>query len=266
MESERGRRSGPTATRGDWWLRRHPVAAVLGAVVFAAAGVWGVKLIRLADSVEVYGAYWAEPRGEPGGLVYVALGDSAAQGIGASSPERGYVGLLAERMREKTGRGVHIVNLSKSGATIRDLVDTQLPRLGQLRPEVVTVAIGGNDVRAYDSARFAADVERLIAALPAGTLIADVPDFMAGSWEDHALEGGEMIATGAGANQLRVVPLHAIQRARGRSAMLTDFTADWFHPNDRGSRVWADAFWIVLKDLPALSVGPYPAAWDVGPR
>ena len=25
--------------------------------------------------------------------------------------------------------------------------------------------------------------------------------------------------------------------------MITDFAADWFHPNDRGHRVWADAFW-----------------------
>jgi lysophospholipase L1-like esterase len=25
--------------------------------------------------------------------------------------------------------------------------------------------------------------------------------------------------------------------------MLTQFAADWFHPNDRGHRVWADAFW-----------------------
>ena len=46
--------------------------------------------------------------------------------------------------------------------------------------------------------------------------------------------------------------------------MLTDFAADWFHPNDRGSRVWADAFWIVLKDLPALSAGPYPCGLGRG--
>lgn len=25
--------------------------------------------------------------------------------------------------------------------------------------------------------------------------------------------------------------------------MITDFAADWFHPNDRGHRLWADAFW-----------------------
>ena len=41
------------------------------------------------------------------------------------------------------------------------------------------VAIGGNDVRSYGSTRFVTDVERLTTALPAGTQIADVPDFMA---------------------------------------------------------------------------------------
>ena len=25
--------------------------------------------------------------------------------------------------------------------------------------------------------------------------------------------------------------------------LVTSFAADWFHPNDRGHRVWADAFW-----------------------
>jgi vancomycin resistance protein YoaR len=28
--------------------------------------------------------------------------------------------------------------------------------------------------------------------------------------------------------------------------MATDFAADWFHPNDRGHRVWADAFWAAM--------------------
>ena len=32
-------------------------------------------------------------------------------------------------------------------------------------------------------------------------------------------------------------------RAQGPGAGLTQFAADWFHPNDRGHRVWADAFW-----------------------
>lgn len=235
------------------WLRRHRVQAAIGAGMLVVAGVWGVKLVRLSHSVEVNRTYWAEPRGEPGGIVYVALGDSAAQGIGASHPERGYVGLLAERMRARTGRPVQVVNLSISGATIRDLVDSQLPQLRELRPDIVTVAIGGNDVRSYDPAPFSADVDKLTAALPVGTLIADVPDFMHGRWEERATEAGGIIAAGAGARQLRIVPLHDAQRERGAGAMLTDFAADWFHPNDRGHRVWADAFWNELMRSPALT-------------
>lgn len=91
--------------------------------------------------------------------------------------------MLAERMREQTGRPVQVVNLSRSGATIRDLLSMQLPRLRELRPDVVTVAIGGNDVRSYERARFSADADELTAALPPGTHIADVPDFMHGRWE-----------------------------------------------------------------------------------
>ena len=251
-------------TRGlSAWLRRHPLATVVGAVVLVAAGLWGVKLVRLAHSVEVYRTYWAEPRGKPGGLVYVALGDSAAQGIGASRPERGYVGLLAERMRERSGRSVQVVNLSISGATIRDLIDKQIPQLRKLRPDVVTVDIGGNDVRSYDPARFSADVDELTAALPAGTLIADVPDFMHGRWGERAVQAGGIITARAHAHHLRVVPLHDAQRTRGAGTMLTDFAADWFHPNDRGHLVWADAFWKELRCAPALAAQLDPASRDV---
>jgi len=28
--------------------------------------------------------------------------------------------------------------------------------------------------------------------------------------------------------------------------MATDYAADWFHPDDDGHRVWADAFWQAL--------------------
>ena len=53
---------------------------------------------------------------------------------------------------------------------------------------------------------------------------------------------------------LRPVALHDALRAQGRQAMLTQFAADWFHPNDRGHRVWADAFWRELgSDIPRLT-------------
>ena len=76
---------------------------------------------------------------------------------------------------------------------------------------------------------------------------------MHGRWERHAAEAGAILGAGALAHQLHVVPLHDAERDRGNRAMLTDFAADWFHPNDRGHRVWADAFWLSVEASPALA-------------
>jgi lysophospholipase L1-like esterase len=226
-------------------IGRHPVLAGLLAVLLAIAAVWAVALVRLQRSAAAAAEYWSEPRGEPGGLLYVALGDSAAQGIGASSPGNGYVALLADRLTAATGKRVQVVNLSSSGARIRDVLDTQLPALSALgrTPDVVTVAIGGNDVRAYDRATFAAEADRLTRALPAGAYVADAPYFMHGRWERDADQAAGLLRASAAKQGLRPVELPDALEAQGWRAMLTQFAADWFHPNDRGHRVWADASW-----------------------
>lgn len=238
-----------------WNAPAHPLV-MLYAAALGLAGLWVFRLVRVGRSVRRYAEYWATPKGDGGGLVYVALGDSAAQGVGASRPTLGYVGVLAERMRERTGRPVQVVNLSCSGATLADLVQHQLPRLRELHPDVVTVAIGGNDVLAYDPATFSSQVCALTAGLPAGTVVADVPYFMHGHWERQATEAGRVLTECAQASGLSLVHLHDAEQARGSIAMLTDFAADWFHPNNRGYRVWADVFWDQLTRTEALSVVP----------
>ena len=231
-------------------IRKHPLAFALLATVLLLAVVWLVKLGQVALGARSNADYWSQPRGETGGLLYVALGDSAAQAVGASDPQHGYVSLLADRLRDSTGRPVEIVNLSRSGARIEDVLDTQLPALAALgrTPDVVTVAIGGNDVRAYDRATFAAEADRLAAALPAGAYVADAPYFMHGRWERDADQAAGLLRQEAADEGLRPVPLHAALEAQGPQAMLTQFAADWFHPNDRGHRVWADAFWRVMSE------------------
>lgn len=226
-------------------IRRHPVTAAMLAAVLVLVAVWAVKLGQVALGGRSNADYWSQPQGETGGLLYVALGDSAAQAVGTSDPRHGYVSLLADRLRDSTGRPVEIVNLSRSGARIKDVLDVQLPALAALgrTPDVVTVAIGGNDVRAYDRARFAAEADRLVAALPRGTYVADAPYFMHGRWERDADQAAGLLRQEATDEGLRPVALHAALKAQGWQAMLTQFAADWFHPNDRGHRVWADAFW-----------------------
>lgn len=227
------------------WAQRHPAWTVMLALLLVAGAVWAVKLGQVALGARSNADYWSQPQGETGGLLYVALGDSAAQAVGASDPQHGYVSLLADRLRDSTGRPVEIVNLSKSGARIKDVLDTQLPALAALgrTPDVVTVAIGGNDVRAYDRKTFAREADRLADALPEGTYVADAPYFMHGRWERDADQAAGLLRQEAAEEGLRPVALHAALQAQGAKAMLTQFAADWFHPNDRGHRVWADAFW-----------------------
>ena len=60
-----------------------------------------VALAWLFFTVGNYKNFWANKSQESGEITYLALGDSAAQGIGATSPMRGYVGIIAKRLDDK---------------------------------------------------------------------------------------------------------------------------------------------------------------------
>jgi len=241
--------------------------ALDGLRLLAVAGLtlWAAKLVRVRRGVDRTRRYWSTPQGEPGGLLYVALGDSTAQGVGASRPERGYVGLLAQQLRNRTGEAVQVVNLSSSGARVDDVLTCQLPRLAALRPDLVTVGIGGNDLLTYDPAAYVQQMAALTAALPAGTVVADAPYLMHGHWERDARRAADLLTRSAEGHGLIVVPLHDALRKEGWSAMATQFAADFFHPNDRGHRVWAKAFWGGIRKAP-VGARLRPASEEAPPR
>lgn len=229
---------------------------LLGVVVL----LWLSRLWRLRRSVDRYAAFWRASREAPEGdaargLLYVALGDSAAQGIGASRPGHGYVGLLAADLARAAGRPVRVVNLSVSGAKIEDVVREQLPALARLpTPDLVTVGVGGNDMRRYDANSYAHALGALVKGLPVGpTVVADVPYFMRGHFERDAAAAAAVLRDLAGHRGLVVAALHEQMRAQGWRAMGTSYAADWFHLNDRGHRTWQVAFCQAIAGDLALS-------------
>jgi len=195
----------------------------------------------LNETLPVHSLWWREHAKECGDLLYVAIGDSAAQGIGASAPNRSYVGVLADRVRA-TGRTVRVINLSVSGATVALAVRDQLPRLTGLSPDLVTVAIGANDIAQWDAAVFETGIRRLFAALPPHALVADVPCFHLPHNERKVAVANDIVRRVAADFGLTVVPLHATTKLPGVRSVATHVAADLFHPNDRGYRVWAEAF------------------------
>src|SRR6187431_1530634 len=79
------------------------------------------------------------PSGSP--LRYVALGDSYTIGTSVTERERWPNQLVARLPQLEL-----VANLGVNGFTSRDLIEVELPRLPALKPDIVTVLIGVNDV------------------------------------------------------------------------------------------------------------------------
>ncbi|WP_426625367.1 SGNH/GDSL hydrolase family protein [Leifsonia sp. McL0607] len=197
---------------------------------------------RINQTLPVHSAWWREHAHADGEILYVAIGDSAAQGIGASVPRNSYVGIIADHIRSATGRSVRVVNLSVSGATVALAVADQLPRFVGYEPDLVTVSIGANDIADFDADRFREGIRRVLDAVPSDAIVADLPYFYFPANERKVAVANAILREEATGRGLTVVPLHDAMRREGFRGAITQFAEDWFHPNDHGYRVWASAF------------------------
>jgi acyl-CoA thioesterase-1 len=234
----------------EWWIAGVALAVI--ALLAAIATLVGRTLvlrrrhaavIRLTEDIPVNAKWWHDQEHNNGELLYVAVGDSAAQGIGASRPSRSYVGMLATHLRQRTGRPVRVVNLGQSGARLREALVLQLPKLRRLHPDVLTVSIGANDIAAFNSARFEKELREIYSTLPRYAIVADLPAFYFGAGERNVRTANQIVHRVAEEYGLEVAPLYAATKAQGGARYaLNQVAADFFHPNDRGYRVWASAF------------------------
>src|SRR5687768_5607964 len=67
------------------------------------------------------------PAAPAAAVLYVALGDSTVEGVGASAPPRHYVGRLHERLLAVYPHA-RLINLGVGGATAAGVLRRQLPR------------------------------------------------------------------------------------------------------------------------------------------
>lgn len=207
------------------------------------------RLGELYTQLVRYERYWYKVNQKPiagNEIVYVAFGDSTAQAVGASNPEKGYVGLIAAEIAQKRGKPVHIVNLGKSGATISDVLETQLPKYEELRvpnKKIITMEIGANDIKDFEAARFEREMDELMNRLPRNTVISDLPSFKGGrlaNLESKVEEANRIMYKLAAKHGFELARLHdRIDKNHG----LRTFAADIFHPSDYSYKTnWTPAF------------------------
>ncbi len=223
--------------------------SLLGRVVRAV--VPGVRKVH--GQVARYAREWEAANGvalAAAGRLWVVLGDSTAQGIGAPSWEEGYVGQLRRALDDGSERPWRVVNLSRSGARTDDVLDRQLPALEALAtpPDLVTCAIGANDiVRRTPLPQLEEQLRGIVARLPAGAVIATVPQGLSPVRTEAA---NRVIREAAPAAGLLVADVWA----RTGPPWHGKFSSDGFHPGALGYADWAAAFAEVLR--PALSPRP----------
>jgi lysophospholipase L1-like esterase len=102
---------------------------------------------------------------------YVAIGDSFTEGIGDPEPRspggnRGWADRVAEVLSDQTGDFAY-ANLAIRGRLLQQILDEQIEPALALRPDLITVSMGGNDVIRPGTdpdeiaARFDGGIERL---------------------------------------------------------------------------------------------------------
>ena len=132
---------------------------------------------EIEAQVERYHQRWDEAnesaRRESGPL-WVALGDSSSQGVGASTWENGWTHTVLDRLREATGQPWRIINLSMSGGRFLDVADRQVPVLNTMleTPQLITTVIGSNDLMWRRGVRgITADAKRAVDRIPDGAFV-----------------------------------------------------------------------------------------------
>lgn len=193
-----------------------------------------------------------------GPIVYVALGDSTGAGVGAR--DGGYVARLFKRLEERRA-GSKLSNLCVSGATTQDLVRDQLDRGVALNPDLVTIGIGINDIgHGLTLDQFSKNFDQILRTLKEKThatiVVTNLPDIssapripnsMRSQYQRQIDEFCKRLEQIAKQHDVTIFDIYTITKQELPSHP-EYFSADGFHPSDKGYELWATQMWPTLAD------------------
>ena len=193
-----------------------------------------------------------------GTVRYVALGDSTGVGIGARNG--GYVGRIFKNI-EKVRTESTLINLCVSGATSADVLNRQLERGVAAGPNLVTLGIGINDIgHGLELEEFAENYDAILKRLKEGTkatiVVSNLPDIssapripptMRNEYQARIVLFNRKIEEIANHHEVVVFDVFSITHEQ-LAEHPEYFSADGFHPSDKGYELWASEMWPTVEE------------------
>ena len=194
-------------------------------------------------------------------FVYIALGDSTAEGYGASKPERSYPAILFDSLKEAF-QHAHYHNFGKRDATVKDVLDHQLEKTITVDPSLVTISVGANDISKWTKLgafekRLNILFYRLTKETSAKIVMNTIPDYSSLPAMPKAFRFfinifirrfNRKITKLADRYQVTLVDLYQQSSSLVKQFPESIFT-DGLHPSDFGYELWANTILSHIRPL-----------------
>ena len=166
-------------------MPRRETGALTRTLSQVSSGVTQIEAQR--EPHAVFWDEWNQRAVKNDGPLWIALGDSTSQGIGAEDPLDGWIPQVLERVRSATGEPWRVINLGITGAQFSDIVAHELPRIHELAsagqtPKLMTFLAGANNLMAPNTWPTAkSDLQNVVDALTHRSVVARVGVHHAGN-------------------------------------------------------------------------------------
>ena len=180
----------------------------------------------------------------------MALGDSLTAGVGASGEDKTYPYLLAKMLAEKQNAQVILINLAVPGAVAEDVLQYQVPQVAQFHPDIISVAVGINDMHNQVPGKlFAQTISEIVDTLSSTTKHLNIinvpftgdrsvflpPYRLYFDWQTKRYNS--FLSNVLVGRQVNMIDLYTLTHGKA-FADQPYYSADGFHPSDEGYDFW----------------------------
>jgi acyl-CoA thioesterase I len=192
--------------------------------------------------------------------IIVALGDSTIEGIGATEPGKAFAPIVYEAVKSHK-KNAKFFNFGAAGAKVQDVVNFQLADALRLKPDLILLSIGANDViKPVKTFQFDRNYKNLISSLSQNTkaliVVNNIPDFsIAPAVPRPVLPWFNLITRKLNRSIQKytqeaggiLIDLYSQSKIfKGYRELISD---DGFHPSDLGYALWGNTIITKLHPL-----------------